>query len=352
MTQNKKSEIVFWLIFLLVIFAVLYLLSDILLPFIVAIIVAYFLDPITDKLQKLGCSRNFATISVTSIFFVISALILMLIIPNIYNQLLLLIHNVPSYVSTLESKLLPLIRDNISKLDSEHVNKMTSLLGNFSGSILNFITKFISNLWNSGMFIFNIFSLIFITPVIAFYMLRDWDIMLSKVHNLFPKKYEKTLLEQIKLMNQTLAGFLRGQTQVCLILGFMYSVALSILGLEYALFIGIATGILTFIPYVGATFGLVMGTIIAYLQFGSIISCIAVAAIFMAGQAIESAFLSPKLVGDKVGLHPIWIMFGMFAFGSLFGFVGVLIAVPLSACIGVIIKFAIGKYKKSSLYSA
>ena len=199
----------------------------------------------------------------------------------------------------------------------------------------------------------NLLSLLFITPIVTFYVLRDWDIMMEKISSWLPQKHRSVILEQFRLIDITLAGYIRGQTNVCLLLGTFYAIGLMLVGLDFGFVIGFMTGILSFIPYVGLLVGMSVGLCVAFVQFGGLegIGSIGiVAAIFVVGQVIEGNFVSPKLVGDKVGLHPLWIMFGMLAGAALFGFVGVLISVPMTAVIGVLMRFMLSKYLNSSLY--
>ena len=193
-------------------------------------------------------------------------------------------------------------------------------------------------------------ALILITPVVAFYLLDDWDHIVARVDNLLPRSHADTIRTQVGIINQTLAGFLRGQMNVCLILSTYYAVLLSILGLHFSIVIGISTGMLVIVPYAGWALGAIIGIGVALFQFDSHAHTGAIAGVFLAGQVLEGYFLTPKLVGKKVGLHPVWIIFGMLCGAALFGFVGVLLAVPVTAVLGVLIRFATQHYLLSGYY--
>lgn len=202
-----------------------------------------------------------------------------------------------------------------------------------------------------GVALFDVLTLLFITPIVAFYLLRDWDVMIGTIHGWLPRQHAATILDQVNEIDRTLAGFVRGQATVCLVLGLFYGVALSVFGLNFGLVVGSIAGLLSFIPYVGSLVGFVSSVGIALVQYDTWTPVVVVVVIFLVGQAVEGNFLTPKLVGDKVGLHPVWVMFALLAGGSLFGFVGVLMAVPVAAVIGVLTRFALQQYLSSSYYS-
>ena len=203
---------------------------------------------------------------------------------------------------------------------------------------------------SSGVAFINIISLILITPIVAFYLLRDWDKVVAHIDALLPRKRAETIRQQLVIIDNTLAGFVRGQLNVCILLGIYYAIFLTILGLNFGFVIGLATGFLVIFPYVGLLVGMAAGITVAFFQFGEMSQVLMVLGVFISGQVIEGNFVTPKLVGDKVGLHPVWIIFAMLAGGALFGFVGVLLAVPMAAVIGVLIRFGLGEYQKSSYF--
>jgi predicted PurR-regulated permease PerM len=202
----------------------------------------------------------------------------------------------------------------------------------------------------SSFAVVNLLSLIFITPVVAFYLLKDWDRIITKIDHLLPREFAPVVRQQIAEVDSTLAGFIRGQTNVCLFLATFYAIGLSLTGLKFGIIIGIITGFFAILPYVGIAFGLTLGISVAFFQFTDHYSVLYVLFVFMIGQFIEGNFITPRLVGEKVGLHPVWIIFGMLAGATLFGFVGILIAVPITAVIGVFVRFIIKQYLDSKLY--
>lgn len=350
MTQGQmsfKDKLIFWIVGIALLGLFLHMVSSILLPFVVALIAAYFLDPAADKLEDLGISRCIATITITSLFFLVVAGIAILITPLLYDQFISMIHKTPEYVRMFNEKVLPSFASVLDTLDPEAVNKAKGALSDASVYIFQFFAKMVGNIWSSGIAIVNLLSLIFITPIVTFYMLRDWDSIINKIHSWLPPKHASVIKEQVLLIDRTLSGYIRGQTNVCLLLGTFYAIGLTAVGLDFGFFIGMATGILSFIPYVGMLFGFTIGMIVAFFQFGDLASVAIVAAVFVTGQFIESNFVTPKLVGNKVGLHPVWIMFGMLAGAAMFGFTGILLAVPVTAVLGVLVRFFLNQYLKS-----
>ena len=215
---------------------------------------------------------------------------------------------------------------------------------------LQFGGKLLKGLVSNGFALINLISLLLITPVVAFYMLRDWDTFVKKVDNLLPRKSKNVIREQFRQIDRALSGFIRGQLSVCLILGTYYSLGLKFVGLDLGILVGFLAGLISFIPYVGSISGFVISIILALAQFNDYTKVLEVIAVFAIGQFVEGNFLTPKLVGDNVGLHPVWVMFALLAGGVLLGFLGLMIAVPVAAIIGVLMRYTINNYKKSSLY--
>ena len=214
-----------------------------------------------------------------------------------------------------------------------------------------FVTSFVSSLWTSSLAVVNFLSLFVVTPVVAFYLLLDWDRMIDKTDALVPRQHVATVRRLAREIDRSVAGFVRGQGSVCLILGTYYAVGLTLVGLNFGLLIGFFAGVISFVPYVGSAVGLVIALGVALVQFSPDWVWVAAAAgVFFSGQFIEGNILQPKLVGASVGLHPVWLMFALFAFGAIFGFVGLLIAVPAAAAVGVLVRFALQKYLESEMY--
>ena len=348
---SLKRHILFWLGVLVGFVLFLWFFSSILLPFVAGMALAYFLDPVADWLERRGLSRTMATIVILVCFVTIFALALMLVIPIIISQFTQFAAALPGYITELQqiisspqtSFLPPWVSAQIETV-KENFSQVLSQGAGFLGSLL-------AQIWNSGKAIVDVMSLLVVTPVVAFYILLDWDRMVRKVDSWVPRDQVLVVRQIAREMDQSVAGFIRGQGSLCLILGIYYAVGLSLVGLNFGLLIGFVAGMISFIPYIGSLIGLVMAIGVALVQFWPDFPWIlAVAAVFFSGQFLEGNILQPKLVGQSVGLHPVWLMFALFAFGALFGFVGLLIAVPAAAVVGVLVRFALSRYLDSDIY--
>lgn len=348
--MQTRYKIAFWTIGLVFLLLFLFAVRGILLPFVVGMLLAYFLDPAADRLEKWGCSRSTATAIITGGFFLLMILLAMWLLPIISHQLGGLIDSIPGNIAVLQEHYQSWMARFLNGIDPGQIESAKTAVGNLSGDVIGFIGGFLKGLLSSGAAIVNMLSLIFITPVVVFYMLRDWDRMVAKIDALLPRQYAATIREQAKEIDHTLSGFIRGQMNVCLLLGTFYAIGLTLVGLNFGLLIGLVTGMLVIIPYVGLFMGMAVGLSVAFFQFGDMVSVGKVLAVFVVGQVIEGNFIVPKLVGDRIGLGPVWIIFGLLAGGALFGFVGVLLALPVTAVIGVLVKFAVNNYLHSPLY--
>ncbi len=344
-----RDKIIFWILALIAFTIFLGSISSILSPFIAAIIIAYFLDPIVDKFEAKNLSRSFSSLLIVSIFMITIITVSFLIIPLFYQELIKFISAIPSYSSTFLNNIYPKIVEFLQEngyevdpdfaqyLSEENLSKLLGLSNNVA-----------QNLVKSSMSIINILSLVFITPILAFYLLKDWNILVDNVDEFLPAKYDGKLRKIFSRIDTVLSGYIRGQFNVCLILGVFYGCGLAIIGLNFGFLIGFFTGIMSFVPYVGMLIGVLVAATIGLFQWGfDAVSLAQLAIIFIIGQIIESNFLTPKLVGKKIGLHPVWVIFAIFAFGVLFGFIGILLAVPMAAILGVIAKSISQEYKKT-----
>jgi predicted PurR-regulated permease PerM len=348
--MTAGQQLRFWLIGLVVLLVGVYLLRTILLPFVAGMAIAYFLDPACDRLEKWKLSRTAATAVVTLIFALLVVIALLMIVPLLADQFAQLIAALPDFLNRAHDKLLPYYSTLQQRFDLPDLTELAALARDRMGSALVFIGQGVGNVARGGIAFANLLSLVFITPVVAFYLLRDWDRIVAKVDVLLPRHHAGIIRAQARNVDQTLAGFARGQATVCLVLAAYYATALALVGLPFGLVVGIAAGLLTFIPYLGAASGLVIGLGIAFVNFDGWSGPISVAIVFVIGQVIEGNFLTPKLVGDRVGLHPVWVIFALLAGGALFGFLGLLLAVPTAAAIGVLVRFAIARYLESPVY--
>jgi predicted PurR-regulated permease PerM len=348
----SERQVVFWLAALAIFVLLLWLLSEILLPFVAGAAIAYLLTPVTDRLESIGVNRLAAALSIITLVVMAIVLLILLVAPILGGQLSSFIDNIPGYVTRLQSLLSDPSRPWIQKLLGASFNADKSI-GDLVTQGVGWLTEFLKSLWSGGRALVSLFSLVVVTPVVAFYLIYDWHRMIHTADSWIPVNQRETVRQLAREVDAAIAGFVRGQTAVCLILGSFYAVALTLSGLNFGLLIGLISGVITFIPYVGSMTGLILALGVAVAQFwpqwGWILT---VLAIFLVGQFLEGNLLAPKLVGESVGLHPVWLMFALLAFGYLFGFVGLLVAVPLAATIGVLARFALQRYRASSLYTS
>ena len=347
----SERQVVFWLAALAVIVLLLWLLSEILLPFVAGTAIAYLLTPVTDRLERLGVNRLAAALSMITLVVMAIVLLILLVAPILGGQLSSFIDNIPGYVTRLQSLLSDPSRPWLQKILGASFSADKSM-GDLVTQGVGWLTTFLQSLWSGGRALVSLFSLVVVTPVVAFYLIYDWHRMIRTVDGWIPVNQRETVRQLAREIDAAIAGFVRGQTAVCLILGSFYAVALTLSGLNFGLLIGLISGVITFIPYVGSMTGLILALGVAVAQFWPDYSSILmVLGIFLVGQFLEGNLLAPKLVGESVGLHPVWLIFALLAFGYLFGFVGLLVAVPLAATIGVLARFALQRYRASSLYT-
>ncbi len=341
-----KQQAAIWGGIIAVFLALLWFLGDVILPFLTGGAIAYFLDPLADRLEKWGLGRAAATtvISLVALFVVVASIFV--IVPLLVAQATALIQSAPQIFSELQAFLtqqFPSLMDDGSPLRQSLVSVGQTIQAR-GGELLNTALTSAINVVNAIVFMV-------VVPVVAFYMLLDWDRMVARIDELLPRDHRPVIRQIVADVDRTLAGFVRGQGTVCLILGTFYAIALMVVGLQFGLVVGLIAGLLTFIPYVGALVGGLLSIGLALFQFwGDWWSIAAIAIIFQVGQMLEGNVLTPKLVGSSVGLHPVWLIFALSAFGAVFGFVGLLVAVPVAAVIGVLVRFAITHYQASLLY--
>ncbi|MCA1953082.1 MAG: AI-2E family transporter [Hyphomicrobiales bacterium] len=351
--MTLQRQIGFWSACLAGLILFLWLFSGILMPFVAALILAYLLDPLVDLIERTGIGRLAATCFVLLVFVLFFILMLIAAVPLLGEQITALSAKLPGSIARLQRLLAEQGGPLFERFGgAERLQSMQASLAASVGDAAKWLAGLLTSLLTGGQAILGLLSLLVLTPVIAFYMILDWDRMVATVDSWLPRQHRAVIRELVGEMDQSVAGFLRGQATICVLLGLFYAVGLSLVGLHFGFLIGIIAGLINFIPYVGSLTGLVLSVGVAFGQFWPEWSMIVVvAAIFAAGQFIEGNVLQPKLLGKAVGLHPVWLMFALLAFGSLFGFVGVMLAVPLAAVIGVLVRFALRQYLASRLYS-
>ncbi len=346
MALPVREQFKYWGVAAAVFALMLWLLGDVLVPFLLGGAIAYLLDPIADRLERLGLSRMWATAVITIFGVLALVVLLLLIVPTLARQATQLVETAPQMADNVEV----FLTERFPSLVEED-SILRRSLNDLGETIRSRGGEFVQAAFSSLSGLVNVVVLFVIVPVVAFYMLMDWDRLVAEVDSLLPRDHAPTIRRIASQIDDTLSGFVRGQGLVCLILGTYYALALMVVGLNFGLVIGFIAGILTFIPYVGAIVGGVLSIGLALFQFwGDWIWIIAVWAIFQSGQFVEGNILTPKLVGDSVGLHPVWLIFALSAFGALFGFVGLLVAVPVAAVLGVLARFVTERYRASKLY--
>jgi predicted PurR-regulated permease PerM len=349
--RSLRRQVAFWLTVLVIFVVFLWLFSTILLPFVAGMALAYFLDPVADRLERWGLSRMAATSLILLTFIVLLVLALIIVIPLLATQAADFAEKVPGYITNLQQ----VIADPNSQFMPEWLRgqllTLKQNLAKYVGEGASFLASVFVQIWASGKALVDILSLLVITPVVAFYILLDWDRMIAKVDSWVPRDWVHVVRRLAGEMDEAIAGFVRGQGTICLVLAILYGGSLSLAGLNFGLLIGIVSGLISFVPYLGSLVGLVLSVGVALVQFWPDYPWILlIAGIFFVGQIIDGYVLQPKLIGERVGLHPVWLMFALLAFGALFGFVGLLVAVPASASIAVLVRYAISRYLDSDLY--
>jgi predicted PurR-regulated permease PerM len=349
-----KGTFVFWFAALICAIAALFLFHDILLPFGFGLVLAFMLDPLVDRVQLLGLSRGISTLAIFCGLILMFVLILLLLIPLLADQLAEFIKSLPAILKALQdyaAELATKLRGALGPQLAAKLQGMQSPLDPFFRDAAVVSATFIGSVWAGGQAILNTISFFVVAPLVTAYMLNDWDRMVAHIDKYLPRRDVSQIRTMAREMNDILASYLRGQALICLLLGVIYSAGLTAMGLNFSLLIGLAAGFIAFIPYVGNIFGLGTALLVAFAQFGPEFAPLAgVCAVFSVGQFVDGYILQPRVMGPAIGLHPVWVIFALYAFGSLFGFVGVLLAVPMAACIGVLLSHVLHFYKNTQLY--
>lgn len=362
MALSPRQQTIYWGLAAAAVVLLLWALGDILLPFVIGGAIAYLLDPVADWFERLGLSRALAVTFVVLVAIVVVVPASFLMLRAVILQAQNMADTLPGQIATLADEMPQRIQafaDRISAavyfLDISFLADIEPVLDRALSDAGAFISErggeLIGGVLLSARSLLGLFFFLLIVPVVAFYMLLDWDRMIASVDDLLPREHQDTIRRLAREVDRTLAGFLRGQASVMLIVGVYYAGALAIAGLNFGLLVGFLAGLVSFIPYLGAIVGGGLAVGLALFQFWGEWSMVAViAAIFVSGQVLEGNVLTPKLVGSSVGLHPVWLLLALSAFGAAFGFVGLLAAVPLAAVIGVLARFGVERYRASTLY--
>jgi predicted PurR-regulated permease PerM len=353
MTKSWQ-RVLFWLSVLAFFLLALHLLEGILLPFVAGCAIAYFLNPLVDRLESWRVPRGIAALVMLGGFLAAVFLVLLVLVPLLEAQIVELIHRMPHLVAAAQHWGTGLIRNFQARLSPEDFARVSEAVNARLGDIFSWLANLLQNLFQtaltSSVALVSVMSLVFVTPVVAFFLLRDWNKMVGHIESWIPRPYLATVQEQAHLVDETLAGFIRGQASVCALMAVYYASALSLAGLDFGLVLGLFVGILIAIPYLGSATGAAIALILAFAQYDSWLPIALIAGIFALGQSIEGNLVTPKLVGDRIHLHPVWVIFSLLAFGTLFGLIGLLVAVPAAAIIGVLVRFVLKRYLASPFY--
>ncbi|MBU3887364.1 AI-2E family transporter [Methylosinus sporium] len=357
-----ERPLALWAAAILLVFTLFYFLSSVLAPFLAGLALGYLLDPVADRLQTLGLSRLGASFAILTVFVVLTAAIVLLVAPVLTRQLTEFVESLPGYLTTLQGLLARVSREATGDFMRSVYEKLGLPVSDASLDTQKYVNDiaseaarmgaaFLKSLVSGGAALVNMASLVVITPVVAFYILLDWDDMVATLDSLTPPRYREDVRAIARDIDKALAGFLRGQALVCLFLGLWYSIGLSLIGLNFGFLIGVGAGVLSFVPYVGSITAFVLSIIVATVQGWPDWRLPAMAvAVVSTGLFLDGNVLSPRLVGGSIGVHPVWLMFALLAAGSLFGFTGLLLAAPVAAALGVILRFATRRYRQSALF--
>jgi predicted PurR-regulated permease PerM len=351
--MNATRPAVFRIAAVAAVAATVVLLREILLPFVAGLALAYLLDPMVNRLERLGLNRTVAALGIVGLFIIGVGGVMLLAIPIVGEEIATLVDKFPVYIGQLQAFATDPSRPWLRKIIGKGVNEAQQSLGELATLGADWIPSVLRSLWSDSRALISIFSLLVVTPIVTCYLLNDWDGMIAAIDRSVPVAQRETVRTLSREIDDTLAGFLRGQGTICLILALYYASALRLIGLNHGLLIGLAAGLISFIPYLGSLIGLVLSLCVVVLQFWPDWTMIPVVlGIFVAGQAIADYALAPFLIASRINLNPVWVMFAIAAFGYLFGFVGLLIAVPLAAAIGVVVRFATRQYLVTQLEPA
>lgn len=348
--MTKHRQIWLWLGVGAAFIVSLYLLQSILMPFLTGLLVAYAMNPGVRRLEKMGIPRHIGTFLMILSFFLVIGLLLFIAIPFIQTELLYLASRVPQYGERIMIALKPLLDEASQYAQSYDLERIREVASTYLGDVVSWGIKLLAGILTGSLALANLISLIVITPIVAFYFLRDWDKIIKTIDSFFPRPYEPALRRLFTEINETIGGFAKGQALVCLVVGTYYCITLTLAGLDFSLVVGVVIGIMAFIPYVGALVGFMLSIGIALAQFPDWYSVGVIAGIFAIGQTVEGYLLIPYFVGDRIGLHPVWVLFALLAGGVLYGFIGILFALPVAATLGVLARHGLELYLKSPYY--
>jgi len=349
--MNLPRQMLFWVLVLIALLALAWLFSDVLLPFVVGITVAYLLNPVVDLLGRYGLPRLPATCLILLAFILAMALLLALAIPALYQEAAQLARAAPGYADILWQHLEPYLGSVQPQVESEVLrDSLRQTLRDNATNLLNLSSNLLAGLVTGGRALMSFLSLVFLAPLVAFMMMLEFEAIASWVDNQIPRQHHQVIRSLLQKIDAKVAGFIRGQLLVALALGILYALCLTLAGLQFGFLIGAGAGLLSVIPLFGSSVGLLVAVTTAWFQTGEIGFVALIGGIFIAGQILEGNVITPRLMGQSVGLHPLWILFALLAGGAFLGVLGMMIAIPLAAALGVLLGFALDQYRQSYYY--
>lgn len=345
------NKLIFWSLALLIITAIIYTISDTLVPFVISFIFAYLLQPTIDTVsKKFSLPRNLTSAGIFMIFISSFITMLLLLLPVIYNQIAIFIRKIPGYKNNFNVALNYFIT-RIDAIDPDIANKLSDSLQNFINSAFSVVIATANNIWSYTLATINFFAIIILVPVILYYFLRDWPKMIKSIESILPLKEKSKIGNIFSDINMLLSAYIRGQLNICLLLSVYYFIGLSLIGIDLALLLAILSGFLVIIPFIGAFISLFLMLISCYFSYGFSIEIAYIIGLFTIAHIIEGYILTPQIIGDKIGLHPVWIIFSVFAAGSVFGFIGIVFAIPIAGVIKILLFNVINYYKSTNIYN-
>ena len=356
MTADSRN----WLMLALLVGAcwLVYLLAPVITPFAISAVLAYFADPLVDRLQKVSVWRWKVgrTVAVSIVFVLMLSLltiVLLIIVPLLVEQVRLLVHRLPQWIEWFSDVALPWLAGKAGfELKDFNSSEFSEMLKDYWREISTAAVKVMDVISRGGMAVAALLTNLILIPVVTFYLLRDWDLLIRAIHDLLPRSIQGEISRMASDVDKVLGAFFRGQLMVMIALGLIYTVGLSLVGIEFASLIGMGAGLLSIVPYLGSIVGVLVAAGAAVFQFQDVFHLVMVLLVFGLGQSAEGMYLTPKLVGDQIGLHPVTVIFAVLAGGQLFGFLGILLALPVAAVLNVLVRHMHQKYRQSELYNS
>lgn len=344
------NKIFYWLLLFLIIAGFLYLVSGILAPFVISFIFAYILQPVIERNSiRFGVKRSIVSLIIFCVFISAFIMIVLLISPVIYQQIFLFILKIPQYKAYFQENI-TLLTNHINSFDPDAANRIAETFQSAVNSMFSIVATFVNHIWDYTIATINTFTLLALVPIILYYFMRDWKKIVTSLKEIMPEHGKNKVQEIFTSINELLSGYIRGQLNICIILSIYYTIGLSIIGIDLALLLGLLSGFMIIIPFIGAIVSFCLSALSCYILYGFGYEFIYMTTLYVIGHTVEGYILTPKIIGNRIGLHPVWIIFAVFAAGSLFGFVGVLFAIPLAGILKVIILQVLGYYKTTGFY--